>query len=44
MNAQMVLSMGQEALLTLLMVAAPILGIVLVVGPGWHWPLPVPGC
>lgn len=32
MNAQMVLTMGQEALLTLLMVAAPILGIVLVVG------------
>ncbi len=28
----MVLTMGQEALLTLLMVAAPILGIVLVVG------------
>lgn len=32
MNAQMVLTMGQEALLTLLMVSAPILGIVLVVG------------
>lgn len=32
MNAQMVLTMGQEALLTLLMVAAPILGIVLLVG------------
>ena len=32
MNAQMVLTMGQDALLTLLMVAAPILGIVLVVG------------
>ena len=32
MNAQMVLTMGQEALLTLLMVAAPVLGIVLVVG------------
>jgi flagellar biosynthetic protein FliQ len=32
MNAQMVLTMGQEALLTLLMVAAPILGVVLVVG------------
>jgi flagellar biosynthesis protein FliQ len=31
-NAQMVLTMGQDALLTLLMVAAPILGIVLVVG------------
>lgn len=28
----MVLTMGQEALLTLLMVAAPILGIVLLVG------------
>jgi flagellar biosynthesis protein FliQ len=28
----MVLTMGQDALLTLLMVAAPILGIVLVVG------------
>ncbi len=32
MNAQMVLTMGQDALLTLLMVAAPILGIVLVIG------------
>ena len=32
MNAQMVLTMGQDALLTLLMVAAPILGIVLLVG------------
>lgn len=32
MNAQMVLTMGQEALLTLLMVSAPVLGIVLVVG------------
>jgi len=31
-NAQMVLTMGQDALLTLLMVAAPILGVVLVVG------------
>ena len=31
-NAQMVLTMGQDALLTLLMVAAPILGIVLLVG------------
>jgi flagellar biosynthesis protein FliQ len=31
-NAQMVLTMGQDALLTLLMVSAPILGIVLVVG------------
>lgn len=32
MNAQMVLTMGQDALITLLMVAAPILGVVLVVG------------
>ena len=32
MNAQMVLTMGQDALLTLLMVAAPILGVVLGVG------------
>ena len=32
MNAQMVLTLGQDALLTLLMVAAPILGIVLLVG------------
>jgi len=32
MNAQMVLTFGQDALLTLLMVAAPILGIVLLVG------------
>ncbi len=32
MNAQMVLTMGQDALLTLLMVSAPILGIVLLVG------------
>ncbi len=32
MNAQMVLTIGQDALLTLLMVAAPILGIVLLVG------------
>lgn len=32
MNAQMVLTMGQEALLMLLMVAFPVLGIVLVVG------------
>jgi flagellar biosynthetic protein FliQ len=32
MNPQMVLTMGQDALLTLLMVAAPILGIVLLVG------------
>lgn len=32
MNAQVVLTMGQEALLMLLMVSAPILGVVLVVG------------
>ena len=32
MNAQMVLTMGQEALVTLLMVAAPLLGVVLLVG------------
>ncbi|MEI6761463.1 MAG: flagellar biosynthesis protein FliQ [Betaproteobacteria bacterium] len=32
MNAQMVLTMGQEALLMLLMVSAPVLGTVLVVG------------
>ena len=32
MNAQMVLTIGQEALLTLLMVAAPLLGVVLLVG------------
>lgn len=32
MNAQMVLTMGQEALLILLMVASPVLGAVLVVG------------
>ena len=32
MNAQMVLTMGQEALLTLFMVSAPVLGVVLVVG------------
>ncbi len=32
MNAQMVLTMGQEALLTLLMVSAPVLGVVLMVG------------
>jgi flagellar biosynthetic protein FliQ len=31
-NAQMVLTMGQEALLTLLIVSAPVLGVVLVVG------------
>ena len=32
MNAQMVLTMGQEALTTLLMVATPLLGAVLLVG------------
>lgn len=32
MNAQMVLTMGQEALVTLLMVSAPVLGVVLIVG------------
>ena len=32
MNAQMVLTMGQEALLMLLMVSAPALAVVLVVG------------
>jgi flagellar biosynthetic protein FliQ len=32
MNAQMVLTMGQEALWMLLMVSAPMLGMVLVVG------------
>ena len=32
MNAQMVLTTGQEALITLLMVSAPVLGVVLVVG------------
>lgn len=32
MNAQMVLTIGQEALMTLLMVAAPLLGVVLAVG------------
>ena len=32
MNAQMVLTMGQEALLLLLMVAAPLLGTALGVG------------
>lgn len=32
MNAQMVLTMGQEALFMLLMVAAPVLGAVLLVG------------
>ncbi|HBH39946.1 MAG: flagellar biosynthesis protein FliQ [Hylemonella sp.] len=32
MNAQMVLTIGQEALMTLLLVSAPILGVVLLVG------------
>ncbi len=32
MNAQMVLTMGQEALLMLLMVSAPVLGTALLVG------------
>ncbi|MHB8948837.1 MAG: flagellar biosynthesis protein FliQ [Rhodoferax sp.] len=32
MNAQMVLTMGQEALIMLLMVSSPVLGVVLVVG------------
>jgi len=32
MNAQTVLTMGQEALLMLLMVSAPVLGTALVVG------------
>ena len=32
MNAQMVLTMGQEALLMLLMVSAPVLAVVLVLG------------
>lgn len=32
MNAQMVLSVGQDALLMLLMVSAPVLGAALVVG------------
>ena len=32
MNAQMVLTIGQEALLMLLMVSAPVLGVVLLVG------------
>lgn len=32
MNAQHVLTMGQEALLMLLMVSAPVLGVALVVG------------
>jgi flagellar biosynthetic protein FliQ len=32
MNAQVVLTIGQEALLMLLMVSAPVLGVVLLVG------------
>jgi len=32
MNAQMVLTMGQDALWMMLMISAPILGIILVVG------------
>ncbi len=32
MNAQMVLTMGQDALIMMLMVSAPVLGVVLVVG------------
>jgi flagellar biosynthetic protein FliQ len=32
MNAQAVLTMGQEALMMLLMVSAPVLGVVLLVG------------
>lgn len=32
MNAQMVLTMGQEALWMLLLVSAPVLGMVLIVG------------
>lgn len=32
MNTQMVLTMGQEAMVMLLMVASPVLGVVLVVG------------
>jgi flagellar biosynthetic protein FliQ len=32
MNAQTVLSLGQEALMMLLMVSAPVLGVVLLVG------------
>jgi len=31
-NTQMVLTMGQEAMVMLLMVASPVLGVVLVVG------------
>lgn len=32
MNAQMVLTMGREALLMMLMVSAPVLGVMLAVG------------
>ncbi|WP_180124684.1 flagellar biosynthesis protein FliQ [Rhodoferax sp. BLA1] len=32
MNAQMVLTMGQDALWMMLMVSAPVLGVILVVG------------
>ncbi len=32
MNSQMVLTMGQDALWMLLMISAPVLGVVLVVG------------
>ncbi|TXT38888.1 MAG: fliQ [Comamonadaceae bacterium] len=32
MNAQLVLTMGQEALWMLLLISAPLLGVVLVVG------------
>lgn len=32
MNAQMVLTMGQEALWMMLLISAPVLGIILVVG------------
>jgi flagellar biosynthesis protein FliQ len=32
MNAQMVLTMGQDALIMMLMVSAPVLGVILVVG------------
>ena len=32
MNAQTVLTIGQEALMTLLMVSSPLLGVILLVG------------
>jgi len=32
MNAQMVLTIGQDALIMMLMVSAPVLGVILVVG------------